>query len=232
MSRGTVVWADGGILNSASLHENRDNTVSRSPEADITLSDPAVSRSPHAVIRMAGDGFVVEQLRLDREAVRVNGEAVSGPTKVSDGDTIEIGPVALVLHDLAAGDHRSGYVVCTTCGHRNDISRTECWFDGENLANAQSAVYDVSRVLCRLLASGQTHDLREGDRLAVGTDGSISTNPEPARQTPTAVEIRAADEGTSLNCSRGVTCLVNQEPATAGQASEPEIWSKPVQLCY
>lgn len=218
MSRGTVVWADGGILHSVSLHENRDNTISRSADADIILADPAVSRSPHAVIRMAGDGFVVEQLRLDREAARVNGQAISGPTKVLDGDTIEIGPVALVLHDLAADDHRSGYVVCTTCGHRNDISRTECWFDGENLANAQSAVYDVSRVLCRLLASGATHDLREGDRLTVGTDGSINVNSQPATPMSTAVEIRATDEGTSLNCSPGVMCVVNQEPATAGQS--------------
>jgi hypothetical protein len=206
------------MLYSASLAENRDNTISRSPEADITVADPAVSRSPHAAIRLAGDGFVVEQLRLDREAVRVNGQGVSGPTKISDGDTIEIGPVSLVLHDLATGDHRSGYVVCTTCGHRNDLGRTECWFDGENLANAQSAVYDVSRVQCRVLASGQARDLREGDLLAVGTDGGINVNPDPQTQAATAAEIRAGDDGVSLKCSPGVTCLVNREPATEGQS--------------
>ena len=64
--------------------------LGRSRECDVTLNDPNVSRR-HAEIRPDGrGGWIVEDLG-STNGVKVNGRAVSGPTRVEPGDRLTLG---------------------------------------------------------------------------------------------------------------------------------------------
>jgi hypothetical protein len=158
----------------AELREQSQNIISRSSDAAVVLTDTTVSRSPHAVLRFEGDRFVLEHLRPGVTLSRVNEVVIDGPTRLSDGDTLGIGDVRLLFLDLAGADKRAAFTPCSNpkCRRRNNIDRTDCWFCGENLANAESAVYDVTRVEFRVVASGESrYDLFEGEHFGVTQDG-------------------------------------------------------------
>jgi FHA domain len=63
--------------------------IGRGVDCNLTIEDTLVSRQ-HARIGIDEDGGVVEDLG-SRNGVRVNGVAVEGPTRLSDGDRIRIG---------------------------------------------------------------------------------------------------------------------------------------------
>jgi SARP family transcriptional regulator, regulator of embCAB operon len=63
--------------------------IGRSPDNDVVLPDPSVSRH-HAVIIETGTNFAVVDLR-SANGVRVNGERVRAPTNLNDGDHIHLG---------------------------------------------------------------------------------------------------------------------------------------------
>jgi Protein of unknown function (DUF3662)/FHA domain len=64
--------------------------LGRSRECDVTLNDPNVSRR-HAEIRPDGrGGWIVEDLG-STNGVKVNGRAISGPTRLEPGDRLALG---------------------------------------------------------------------------------------------------------------------------------------------
>jgi pSer/pThr/pTyr-binding forkhead associated (FHA) protein len=70
-------------------------TIGRADGNDIILRDIYASRQ-HAHIKKEGETYVW----ADREVTRpttINGTAVSGPTTLQDGDTIEVGETTLVF---------------------------------------------------------------------------------------------------------------------------------------
>ena len=80
-------------------------TIGRTPECDIILYDPGVSRQ-HARISADGDGYVVEDMG-SANGTRVNGEVVQ-KTKLATGDALSLGPVIFnFIHELVeeTGEH-------------------------------------------------------------------------------------------------------------------------------
>jgi hypothetical protein len=67
-------------------------TIGRTPDCDVNLSDPNVSRR-HAEVRRQGDGFVVVDLG-STNGTRVNGQGVKVQT-LDDGDEITVGATRL-----------------------------------------------------------------------------------------------------------------------------------------
>jgi len=93
--------------------------LGRSPECQITIEDPLVSRK-HARIRIGEANASVEDAG-SRNGVRVNGELIKQPTQLKDGDRIRLGTQELVffaVHRPAQTLPRpTGYM--KVCGHCN-----------------------------------------------------------------------------------------------------------------
>lgn len=70
------------------LDRSRPLTIGRSEECDVSLPDRQVSRY-HARIAWQGEGYLVEDLG-SKNGTHVNGQEVSEPTPLQDGDEIQI----------------------------------------------------------------------------------------------------------------------------------------------
>ncbi|MEA2488587.1 MAG: hypothetical protein QOH21_379, partial [Acidobacteriota bacterium] len=71
-------------------------TIGRAPENAITIPDGSVS-SKHARIVRGESGFVLEDLQ-SRNGTFVNGEKVTDPRALSDGDILRLGKVLLTFN--------------------------------------------------------------------------------------------------------------------------------------
>ncbi|HEY5640869.1 MAG TPA: FHA domain-containing protein [Dehalococcoidia bacterium] len=63
-------------------------TIGRSPDSDVLVNDPRVSRS-HARIDFAGGTFVIEDLG-STNGTTLNGEPISAPEVLTDGDVLSL----------------------------------------------------------------------------------------------------------------------------------------------
>lgn len=75
---------------------SRDLTIGRSPECDLVLSDPTVSRH-HARLRRLPHGWELRDLG-STNGTRVNGWHVGLPQQVHPGDVVSFGALTLALH--------------------------------------------------------------------------------------------------------------------------------------
>lgn len=66
-------------------------TIGRSPDSDVVINDPRVSRS-HARIDFASGRFVLEDLG-STNGTTLNGEPVSAPAVLTDGDALSLAGV-------------------------------------------------------------------------------------------------------------------------------------------
>ncbi|MEI9948055.1 MAG: FHA domain-containing protein [Pseudomonadota bacterium] len=73
--------------------------LGRSPECELAISDPAVSRR-HALLWVSPTQIVIEDL-ASQNGVRVNGERIQGPRELHAGDIIRICSHELELVDCA-----------------------------------------------------------------------------------------------------------------------------------
>jgi DNA-binding winged helix-turn-helix (wHTH) protein len=72
-----------------------ENMLGRDPHAGIFLNDTSVSRR-HARIVISGGGAVIEDLQSKNGTV-VRGARIETPSRVADGDTIQLGDVLLTF---------------------------------------------------------------------------------------------------------------------------------------
>jgi len=88
-------------------------TIGRSPECQLALDDPLISRK-HATLHVAADEIVFEDLG-SRNGTTVNGESVRGSRPLKPGDKIGLGSQEILLLRLA--DPRSGMKTVAPCAH-------------------------------------------------------------------------------------------------------------------
>ena len=69
-------------------------TIGRDAGCNIVVREPAVSRS-HAELRTEGDEYVLHA--TGATGTRINGNAVTGPVPLEEGDRIEIGSAVLTF---------------------------------------------------------------------------------------------------------------------------------------
>lgn len=80
-------------------------TLGRSPENAIMLGDGSVS-SKHARVVRTSEGFLIEDLK-SRNGTFVNGEKVTEPRALADGDVIRLGKVLLTFNQASESQPKS-----------------------------------------------------------------------------------------------------------------------------
>ena len=147
--------------------------LGRSPECQITIEDPLVSRK-HARIRIEFDRAFVEDLG-SRNGVRVNSQPISGQIELKDGDRIRIGTQDLLFTVLASKPRKlrqTGYQrVCTGCGSTYPEGVPSCPHCGVRAASSEETMTGVlveetghwslnliGEVVDRALQSGKADD--------------------------------------------------------------------------
>jgi pSer/pThr/pTyr-binding forkhead associated (FHA) protein len=96
-----LVWQDGEIVKDQWILNHSPITLGRAPESDIQLDVRWVSRT-HARIRMEGHQYLIEDVG-SKNGVFVNGQRVTGPRPLEDGDRVQIAPgVELIFVDSEA----------------------------------------------------------------------------------------------------------------------------------
>ena len=91
-----ITTADGECK-TISLAGKNSVMIGRSESADLYLADKKISRR-HAEISINGDGIFLDDLS-SRTGTRINGESISGRTRLSVNDSIQIGETTLVLEN-------------------------------------------------------------------------------------------------------------------------------------
>ena len=79
--------------------------IGRSPDCQLSLDDPLVSRR-HAILVVQNEGVFVEDLS-SRNGVLVNSKRIAGPTRLSDGDQIQVGSQVMQLLGVPGPDSSS-----------------------------------------------------------------------------------------------------------------------------
>jgi FHA domain-containing protein/double zinc ribbon protein len=88
-------------------------TIGRSPDCQLALDDPLISRR-HATLHVADDEVIFEDLG-SRNGSTINGEAVRGKRKLIPGDKLGLGSQEVLLVRLA--DVRGGMRTIAPCSH-------------------------------------------------------------------------------------------------------------------
>lgn len=85
-----LVWQEGELIKNQWIIGRTPVTIGRAPECEVQLDARWVSRQ-HATIRMEGSNYVIEDAG-SKNGVFVNGQRVSGPRTLEDGDRIQLAP--------------------------------------------------------------------------------------------------------------------------------------------
>lgn len=153
--------------------------IGRSPECQITIEDPLVSRQ-HARIAVRSDTAFVMDLG-SRNGVRVNGELIRGDTPLKHNDRVRLGTQDLVFLVVDESTERlaraTGFMMnCKSCGRPFPGEAPSCPHCGAAIdQDADDAVYDtmtgmpaesqtswtlqlLGEVIERALAAGRTEE--------------------------------------------------------------------------
>ena len=103
--------------------------IGRSPDCQVTIEDPLVSRQ-HARIVIDEGGATIEDLK-SRNGVKVNGQPIKGLVRLRDGDRLRIGTQEVVFCEIAEG---SGPVVSKTTGFLRHCARCRLPYPQELVA--------------------------------------------------------------------------------------------------
>jgi len=176
-------------------------SVGRLPSNTVPIDHEQVSRN-HATIMRTGGDIVVEDLG-SRNGTRVNGVATHGPTRVSPGDEITIGPVTAI-------------VGVTTAVRRNTLVGTPHELDDRLAAEVDRAVrYRRSLGLAMIRLDGSDdaavgalnelgRNLRTMDYLAqYGPEEYAVVLPEADRVATESAARRIAREARRIGAVRG-----------------------------
>ncbi len=92
--------------------------LGRSPECQVTIEDPLVSRR-HAQIEIQPEAAIIHDLE-SRNGVRVNGRRITEPARLRDGDRIRLGTQELVFYAVSRAERvarTTGFMrTCRACG--------------------------------------------------------------------------------------------------------------------
>jgi len=168
-------WQASGVPSAIPLAPGRRVVVGRSPDVDVVIDDPTVSRQHVAITAGASPGTSQLEHLSATNPTLVEGSPVQGVMRLADGAVIRLGDTTVTFHDLRARDSVSG-PVCHVCGRENTDTDRDCWFCGTSLLNAPTTLRELRPVLLRVVsANGTWADLYSGRSIGLRPDGVLDT---------------------------------------------------------
>jgi FHA domain len=146
----TLTWERDGEVQHIDVVAG-EAVIGRSDEADAVLADPTISRR-HAVLRSTDHGFELEHLSRTNPTL-LNGRPLEKPTPLRDGDRLEFGTLPVRFQDLGHVPVE-GRIGCPSCHRVNEANRADCWYCGENMANATMSGLATTTASCGLVGLG------------------------------------------------------------------------------
>ncbi len=96
-----LVWQDGELIKDQWILNRTPMRIGRAPDCDVRLDLRWISRA-HALIRLEGAHYMLEDAG-SRNGVFINGQRVTGPRPLQDGDRIQLAPgLELIFVDSEA----------------------------------------------------------------------------------------------------------------------------------
>ena len=128
-SAALLIQQPDGSIQEMPLHAGRV-VLGRAAECDIVVEGRLVSRQ-HAAISRTGASYTLEDLG-SHNGTSVNGQRVSGPLPLHDGDRIELGGVGRMT--FVDGDATSTRPQAPAVGVWLDLAAQDVWVDGQRLS--------------------------------------------------------------------------------------------------
>jgi hypothetical protein len=171
--------------------------LGRSPDCQITIEDPLVSRR-HARILIRAGAAVIEDLG-SRNGVSVNGSKIDGQAKLRDEDRIRLGAqdlIFLVADSQQRSARPTGYIFyCQSCGQPYEEAEPRCPHCGDSEVSDEETVTTLAgssantwmldllrEVIDRAIATGRgTEATRMMRRAAKEVDQRLDRN-EPVER--------------------------------------------------
>ena len=123
-----LIQEPDGSLREAPLLAERI-VLGRDPTCDIVIAGRLISRQ-HAAIRRHGTSYTLEDLG-SRNGTSINGEILTGPRALHDGDQIDLGGIGRLT--FADGDATNTRPVPHAVGIWLDAATQDAWVDGHRL---------------------------------------------------------------------------------------------------
>jgi DNA-binding response OmpR family regulator len=117
-----------GLMQELPLHDERV-TLGRAEECDIILPGQLISRR-HAAISRVDQHYVLEDLN-SHNGTTINGQRLTGPRQLHDGDCIELGGLRRLF--FVDNDATSTRPQAPATGVWLDEAAQEVWVDGQRL---------------------------------------------------------------------------------------------------
>ena len=96
-----LVWQDGELIKNQWILNRTPIRIGRAPDCDVRLDLRWISRA-HALIRLEGAQYMLEDAG-SRNGVFVNGQRVTAPRPLQDGDRVQLAPgLELIFVDSEA----------------------------------------------------------------------------------------------------------------------------------
>jgi DNA-binding response OmpR family regulator len=128
-SAALLIQQPGGSTQEVPLQAERV-ILGRAPECDIVIEGRLVSRQ-HAAISRSGSNYLLEDLG-SHNGTTVNGQHVSGPWVLRDGDRLELGGVGRLT--FVDSDATSTRPYAPAAGVWLDVGAQDVWVDGQRLS--------------------------------------------------------------------------------------------------
>lgn len=142
-SAALLIQQPGGALQEVPLQAEQV-ILGRAPECDVVIEGRLISRR-HAAIRREGQGYILEDLG-SYNGTAVNGQRLSGPWKLHDGDQIELGGVGRLT--FVDSDATSTRPRAPALGVWLDVAAQDVWVDGQRISpQLSSAQFKLLQLL-------------------------------------------------------------------------------------
>lgn len=185
MAELTLQWQRAGVAREGRISGDTPAIIGREAGSPIHIESPTVSRK-HAQVRLRSDGFTIADLTSGRNAVIVNGRAITAETPLTEGDTVQLGEVTLRVSAVRGIGPPVGGPVMQLRWELGGHTHNETVLGGEPVTigrDAAAAIVIASPTVSRQHA----RIVEKGGRFVI-TDATSGRNPIAVNQRPLSGE--------------------------------------------
>lgn len=178
MAELVLQWQMAGSAREGRVSSDAPAIIGREAGAAVHVESPTVSRK-HAQVRRRSDGFTIADLTNGRNAVIVNGRAITAETPLNEGDTVQLGEITLRVSAVRGVGPAGGPVMKLRWelgGHAHE----ETVFSGEPVLIGRDASATIS-IASPTVSRQHARIAEKGGRFVI-TDATAGRNPITVNQ--------------------------------------------------